>query len=99
MQAQVRPLLQKQRDAGVATLILVIKDNAENRRLIREAGGPVRDLFPLGSREVLEAIREGRDPGRNGIVFWRTGSPGRDVHWIATSAACGWGSTPLSGGN
>ncbi len=33
-QAQVRPILQKQRDAGIDTLILVIKDNAENRGLV-----------------------------------------------------------------
>lgn len=72
VQAQIRPLLQKQRDAGVGTLILVIKDNAENRRLVREANGMLRELFPLSSRDVLRAIRQGRDPGRNGIVFWRS---------------------------
>jgi len=71
VQAQIRPLIQKQRDASVHTLILVIKDNAENRRLVREANGMLRDLFPLSSRDVLRAIRQGRDPGRNGIVFWR----------------------------
>ncbi|MEO7295873.1 MAG: helix-turn-helix transcriptional regulator [Candidatus Limnocylindria bacterium] len=72
VQAQIRPLLQKQRDAGGGTLILVIKDNAENRRLVREAGETLRDLFPLSSRDVLQAIREGRDPESNGIVFWRS---------------------------
>lgn len=71
VQAQIRPLLQKQRDAGGGTLILV-KDNAENQRLVREAGGALRDLFPLSSRDILQAIREGRDPGSNGIVFWRS---------------------------
>ena len=72
VQAQIRPLLQKQRDAGGGALILVIKDNAENRRLVREAGETLRDLFPLSSRDVLQAIREGRDPESNGIVFWRS---------------------------
>ena len=72
MQAQIRPLTQKQRDSSVNTLILVIRDNVENRRLVREANGMLRDLFPLKTREVLQAIREERDPGGNGIVFWRS---------------------------
>lgn len=71
VQAQIRPILQKQRDANIGALILVIKDNAENRRLVREAGGALRDIFPLSSRDVLLAIRERRAPGGNGIVFWR----------------------------
>lgn len=52
-------------------LIVVVKDNAENRRFIREAGPALADLFPLGSRAVLQAVRERRDPGRNGMVLWR----------------------------
>lgn len=70
-QAQVRPLLRKQRDAGIGSLVLVLKDNAENRRASVEAGAALTDLFPLGSRAVLSALRSGRDPGGNGIVFWR----------------------------
>ncbi|MCA1569938.1 MAG: hypothetical protein LC798_06375 [Chloroflexi bacterium] len=54
------------------TLILVIKDNVENRRLSREANDVLHDLFPLSSRDVLQAIRAGRDPGRNGMLFWRS---------------------------
>jgi transcriptional regulator with XRE-family HTH domain len=71
-QAQVRPILQKQRDAGVDSLLLVLKDNAENRRAVAEAGAALVDLFPLGSRAVLGALRSGRDPGANGIIFWRS---------------------------
>jgi transcriptional regulator with XRE-family HTH domain len=70
-QGQVRPILIKQRDAGVASLILVLRDTAENRRAVREAGPQLMDLFPLAPRTVLAAIRELRDPGGNGIVFWR----------------------------
>lgn len=72
VQAQIRPILQKQRDATIGVLILVIKDNAENRRLVREAGETLRDIFPLSSRDVLLAIRERRAPIGNGIVFWRS---------------------------
>ena len=71
VQGQIRPLLVKQRDAGVRSLILVLRDTVENRRVVRKAGAPLRDAFSLGARAVLAAIREGRDPGGNGIVFWR----------------------------
>jgi transcriptional regulator with XRE-family HTH domain len=70
-QGQVRPILVKQRDAGVGSLILVLRDTVENRRAVGEAGAMLTDVFPLGPRALLTAIREGRDPGGNGIVFWR----------------------------
>jgi transcriptional regulator with XRE-family HTH domain len=69
IQAQVRPILQKQRDVGLKSLIVVIRDTDTNRRALREAGPVLADLFPLSSREVRAAIKERRDPGRNGIVF------------------------------
>ena len=71
VQGQVRPLLLKQRDAGVGSLILVLRDTVENRRVAREAGALLADAFPLAPRAVLAAIRDGRDPGGNGVVFWR----------------------------
>lgn len=72
-QAQVRPLLRKQRDAGVGSLVLVLRDTSENRQAFRATGEVLTDEFSLDSRAVLAAIRQGRDPGRNGIVFWRAG--------------------------
>jgi transcriptional regulator with XRE-family HTH domain len=74
-QGQVRPLLVKQRDAGVGSLVLVLRDTAENRRAVREAGEQLTDLFPRPARAVLSAIRARRDPGGNGIVFWRSSDP------------------------
>lgn len=71
-QAQVRPLLQKQRDAGIDSLVIVLKDTVQNRRAVAEAGAALVDVFPLGPRAVLNALRSGRDPGGNGIVFWRS---------------------------
>jgi transcriptional regulator with XRE-family HTH domain len=73
-QGQVRPLLVKQRDARVGSLILVLRDTTENRRAAREAGAQLTDVFPLEPRIVLAAIRARRDPGGNGIVFWRSSS-------------------------
>jgi transcriptional regulator with XRE-family HTH domain len=70
-QGQVRPMLAKQRDANVTSLILVLRDTVENRLAVREAGPMLLDLFPVASRAALRAIREQRDPGGNAIVFWR----------------------------
>lgn len=77
VQAQIRPLMHKQRDAGVGSLILVVRDTAENRRAVGENRDLLADHFPTGPRAVLAAIRECRDPGGNGIVFWRAGASRR----------------------
>jgi transcriptional regulator with XRE-family HTH domain len=77
VQGQVRPMLVKQRDAGVGSLILVLRDTVENRRAVADAGAQLTDVFPLRSRAVLSAIRQGRDPGANGIVFWRASAATR----------------------
>jgi len=69
VQAQIRPLLRKQRDAGVARLVLVVAGTHANRRAIAEAGAAIREVFPLQSRHLLSALRAGRDPGGNGLVF------------------------------
>jgi transcriptional regulator with XRE-family HTH domain len=74
VQGQIRPLLRKQRDAGVGALVLVLRDTGENRRAVRQAGSQLTDVFPLPARTVLAAIRDRREPGGNGIVIWR-GSP------------------------
>jgi transcriptional regulator with XRE-family HTH domain len=79
VQGQVRPIQIKQRDAANVTVILVIRDTAENRQMVRAADAALREAFPLDAREVLSAIREGRDPGSNGIVFWRE-ARGVDPH-------------------
>ena len=69
VQAQVRRLTVKQADARDARLILVIAATHANRRAVAEAGGALRDSFPLGTKAVLGALRSGVDPGGNGIVF------------------------------
>ena len=69
VQAQARASQRKQLDAGVDRLILVFGDTSANRRAVREAGAALRRAFPISSRRVLAALRAGRDPGDNGIVF------------------------------
>ena len=69
VQAQIRPLMLKQRDAGVDRLVLVVAATHGNRRAVAEAGPALHESFPLGTRAVLAALRAGRDPGGNGLVF------------------------------
>lgn len=69
LQAQVRRSQRKQADSGVERLILVFGDTWANRRAVRGTGEPLRRSFPLSSRQILGALRAGRDPGGDGIVF------------------------------
>jgi hypothetical protein len=71
VQAQARRLLLKKRDANLTRLVLVVADTHANRRAVAEAGQVLRDAFPLGTRQVLDALRRGEDPGGDGIVFLR----------------------------
>lgn len=69
VQAQVRASQRKQIDARLDRLVLVFGDTAANRAAIRYAGEALRRAFPLTTRRVLGALREGRDPRGDGIVF------------------------------
>jgi transcriptional regulator with XRE-family HTH domain len=59
----------KARDSGVGRILLVLADTAHNRRAVRESGPGLRSVLPLEGRAVLAALRRGRDPGRNGLLF------------------------------
>lgn len=69
VQAQTRRITVKQRDANVDRLVMLLLASKANREAVREGGVILRDQFPLGTRRILEALRSGRDPGGNGIVF------------------------------
>ena len=70
-QAQSRSALLKLRDLGADRLILLVEGTRANRRAVADASVRMNgtDVFPLGTRETLAALAEGRDPGANGIVF------------------------------
>jgi transcriptional regulator with XRE-family HTH domain len=58
----------KQRDAGLPCLVLALADTRHNREAV--AGAPsVRSSFPASARKVLAALRAGRQPAGDGIVF------------------------------
>lgn len=68
LQAMERAVHLKQRDSNVGRAILLVADTERNRALLRAALPLLRPSFPLSTREVLHALREGRDPGANGLV-------------------------------
>jgi hypothetical protein len=68
LQALERRMLRKKQDSGVRRMLLVVRGTRGNRQVLREMLPSVRATFPLGSREVLEALAAGRDPGADGLA-------------------------------
>jgi transcriptional regulator with XRE-family HTH domain len=68
IQALERRLALKRRDGDVDHLVLLVADTARNRRAIASAPAAFADLPPR-TRPILAALRDGRDPGGNGIVI------------------------------
>ena len=68
LQALEREIALKVRDSGVDRAILLLARSRHNRELLRTQLPALRQSFPLGTREVLAALRAGRDPGANGLV-------------------------------
>ncbi len=68
LQAVERAIHLKQRDSAVNRTILLISDTERNRALLRVVVPVLRPTFPLSTREVLQALGEGRDPGADGMV-------------------------------
>lgn len=68
-QRTTRGCLLKARDAGLEVVVLVLPDTEHNRRAVAVGAATLRSAFPLTGREVLDALRQGRSPAENGIVF------------------------------
>jgi len=59
----------KMRDSGVDRLILLVWATRANRATLREIRESLRAELPLDSRQILAALRAGRDPGQDGILL------------------------------
>jgi hypothetical protein len=68
LQALERRVLQKQRDASLRVLILLVADTRHNRRVLALHREALRASFPLDTRAVMARVTQGLPPGRNGIV-------------------------------
>jgi len=69
LQALERAMQLKMRDSGVRRMALVVRGSSRNRTVVREHTAALRSTFPLGTLEMLRALREGRDPGANGLLL------------------------------
>jgi transcriptional regulator with XRE-family HTH domain len=68
-QALERKLALKLRDDPDGHLVLLIADTRANRAAIPVLRRGLKELFPGTARELLHALREGREPPRNAIVL------------------------------
>lgn len=68
IQALERGIAGKQRDLGVARVILLVADTRHNRAVIARLPELLR-RFPVGTRACLAALAAGRDPGGDALVI------------------------------
>lgn len=70
-QAQLRAVHLKWRDGAPpgARLVVILGETPANRRALAAIRELLRDELPLDGRAVLTALRDGRDPGGNGIAL------------------------------
>jgi hypothetical protein len=68
VQALERRLALKQRDGGMAIVVLVIADTLGNRKALHHHREQLRQRFPLDSRQILAVLKSGHFPTMSGIV-------------------------------
>jgi len=68
LQALDRRIALKRRDGNLALVILLVADTVGNRRALATHRESLRASFPLDTRAVLGAARDGRAPTSSGIV-------------------------------
>ena len=69
VQALTRRLELKRRDGGIDHVILLVADTRANREALLAARSALEPAFPLKAASVLDALRNGTDPGGSGIVI------------------------------
>jgi transcriptional regulator with XRE-family HTH domain len=69
LQATERAMDGKLRDSHVDRMILLLGSTNANRALVRSNIATLRQTFPLDTRQTLEALAHGRDPGAHGLVI------------------------------
>ena len=68
LQAVDRRIMLKLRDSGFDRAIILVGATRTNRLILREIGESVRANYPVSSRQALDALANGRDPGGNAIM-------------------------------
>lgn len=68
-QAQVRPILLKQEACGIAAFVLALANSRTNRAAVAAGGATIAPAFPCSPRVALAALRDGRAPPANALIF------------------------------
>ena len=68
-QAMTRRLQLKIRDDPSGHVVLLVADNRANRQAMMTIREGLRDLLPLDTRQILLALRTGRNPVGNGVAI------------------------------
>lgn len=68
-QALLRAAALKQRDGGVARLVILVNATHHNRAALASAADVIATVFPLPSRTLLAALTSGQAPPDNGIAL------------------------------
>lgn len=68
LQALLRRIALKQRDAEMDRVILLLSDTMKNRAALRAAGPLIDAAFPIPARVALAALRAGRHPGGSSVI-------------------------------
>jgi transcriptional regulator with XRE-family HTH domain len=69
VQALLRRIDAKLRDSGLPHVILVVADTRGNRGVVRAADAVLRTVFTVPPTATWAALRLGRDPGGNALLF------------------------------
>ncbi|HEX6129184.1 MAG TPA: helix-turn-helix transcriptional regulator [Candidatus Limnocylindria bacterium] len=68
LQALLRRERAKARDDGVFAIIVLVADTRANRRSLQEASPLLATELPLGTRQIMAAMRRGMAPTADGVV-------------------------------
>jgi hypothetical protein len=68
IQAVERKAALKQRDVGANSLILLLADTPNNRKVL-ELYLELHERFPVGTRKCLSAVGRGEDPGGDCLIL------------------------------
>lgn len=68
-QAQLRRITLKLRDGHVDRVVLVIADTRANRLAVKAAAGLFGTIFAIEDPAAVDALRAGRVPPRNALLF------------------------------
>jgi hypothetical protein len=69
IQALARRIGLKKRDASLDRLVLLVADTRGNRDVLNVHRETLRSAFPLDTRQILAAMRDGKAPRDDGIAI------------------------------